>query len=69
MISLILLCKFSGALPAFTCASVGKWKHILICLELVTLALRAKSEGIPLHFCCLLKSRAFSTIFATFFGF
>ena len=76
MICLISFSKFSDVLPAFTSASaIGSHcsicfgVNILICLRSETVATRAKSEGSPLPFCCLLKSRIFSTISTILFQF
>ena len=79
IIFLISFSKFSDLLPAFTCASgIGNlWSNcfvvnILICLHseiLTTQATRGKSKGIPLPFCCLLKSRIFPTISTISFWF
>ena len=76
MICLISFTKFSDVLPAFTCGSaisnlgsISLGVNILITLRSETVATRAKSGGSPLPFCCLLKSRIFSTISTTFFEF
>ena len=73
IICLVSFSKFSDMPPAFTCArAVGNLRSICLGVDTLiraryeTIATRAKSEGCPLLFCFLLKSRSFSTILTTF---
>ena len=76
IIFLISFSKFLDVFPAFKCASaignlrrICSWVNILIYFWSETLAMQANSEGGLLPFCCLSKSKIFSTISTTFFGF
>ena len=66
--NIFLFSKFSDVLRAFTCANATSnlWR---ICLGVNILICSTKSLGISLPFCCLIKSRIFSTILTIFFGF
>ena len=68
MIYLFSFNKFSEILPALACArAIGNlWS---ICLWVNILKHVAKTKGRPQPFCCLLKSRSFSTISIILFGF
>ena len=60
MICLISVSMFLDVLPAFNCArDIGNLWSIYLGVSIL----------IPLIFCCLLKSRIFSTILTLFFGF